>query len=77
MLIKSNRIYLENGVFSGYLLVEGKKIVNIYPATARIIPDVDYQDLRIIPGIFDTHNHGGFGFGCFGDDLTEEKLKTL
>ncbi len=77
MIIKSKRIYLEKGCFSGYLEIEGKRIVHIYPESENLKADIDYGNQRIIPGIFDTHNHGGFGYGCFGDDLTEEKLQIL
>ncbi|MDD7228335.1 MAG: N-acetylglucosamine-6-phosphate deacetylase, partial [Firmicutes bacterium] len=63
MIIKAKRIYLEDGLFNGYLEIEGSKIINIYNEDADIKADIDYGNNRIIPGIFDTHNHGGFGYG--------------
>ena len=30
MIIKAKRIYLEDGLFNGYLEIEGSNIINIY-----------------------------------------------
>ena len=55
MKIHSTRIYMADGCKSGTLTIEGKKIVAFAPG--RDPEAVDYGDLRIIPGPFDTHNH--------------------
>ena len=39
-----------------------KKIKAIYTEEANLKCDIDCGNNRIIPGIFDTHNHGGFGY---------------
>ena len=57
MIIKSDHIFLENGEFSGYVKVEGKKIVDILDSYDGIV-DYDFTDKRVIPGIIDIHNHG-------------------
>ena len=62
MYIRSKQIYFEDGVRDGYLVVEGKKIVGFLDKDAKVAEYVDYSDYRIIPGIFDTHNHGSHGF---------------
>ena len=62
MIIYSKRIYMEDGCKSGYLEIEDRKIVNFYPEGSEVKANVDYGNNRIIPGIFDTHNHGGFGY---------------
>ena len=35
--------------------------------------DIEYGDLIVMPGIFDTHNHGGFGVRL--DNATQEEIK--
>ena len=66
MIIKCDRIYFEDGLKSGYLVVEGKKIVGFLDASAKVDSYVDYTGYRIIPGIFDTHNHGTHGYSPNG-----------
>ena len=61
MKVYSNRVYTASGCRAATLCVEDGKIASISegpcPADA-----VDYGSLRIIPGIFDTHNHGTQGY---------------
>ncbi len=73
MKIHSTRIYMADGCKSGTLTIEGKKIVAFAPG--RDPEAVDYGDLRIIPGPFDTHNHGTCGFDP-GHGETEEERKA-
>ena len=61
MKIYSERIYVPEGEIRGTITVADGKIT----AVEKDIKDkdaVDYGSLRIIPGIFDTHNHGTCGF---------------
>ena len=74
MIIHSNRIYLENGCFSGYLEIEGRIIKKIHNENECVKADIDYGNNRIIPGIFDTHNHGGFGYDMIRK-TTKEDIK--
>lgn len=62
--LKSSRIYSSEGVISGYIVVDGNKIIKIAEDIEDIedIEVIDYKDNRIIPGIIDTHNHGMYGF---------------
>jgi len=75
MLIHSNRIYLEEGCKAGYLEIKDGKFSAFYPESEKLTADIDYGNNRIIPGIFDTHNHGGFGYRL-NDDITEEEIKV-
>lgn len=75
MILKSNYIYFEDGVKEGYLEITDKKITNYYPTGTEISDYVDYTNYRLIPGIFDTHNHGTSGYtllGGSGDELEKE-----
>lgn len=65
--IKCKQIYEENQVTNGYLVINGSKISEI-SETAQTA-DFDYSNYRIIPGIFDTHNHGTMGYGMIGSAI--------
>lgn len=75
MKIHSTRIYMADGCKSGTLTIEGKKIVAFTPGCD---PEaVDYGDLRIIPGPFDTHNHGTCGYDPgYGETEAERKASV-
>ena len=63
MIIYSKNIVTEQGVIDGYLKVEGEKITDIVRReTEECKADYDYSDYTVIPGIFDTHNHGYLGW---------------
>lgn len=73
MKLHSERIYTETGCKAGTLTIEGGKITAFEegPAPADAI---EYGNQRIIPGIFDTHNHGTCGYTAGGSiGLTPEE----
>jgi N-acetylglucosamine-6-phosphate deacetylase len=74
MIIRSERIYTEDGCKPGYLEIDGGIIKQFYPEGSPVKADINYGNDRIIPGIFDTHNHGGFGIRI-GDSATEDEIK--
>lgn len=74
-ILKSKRIYFEDGVKDGYLVLQNGKIVGFLSADSRVKDYVDYGNNRIIPGIFDTHNHGTHGFGLDTKYPSEEEIK--
>lgn len=74
MIIHSNQVYTATGVKPAYLQVDKGRIQAILPTHAKVRADVDYGNLRIIPGIIDTHNHGAVGYRY--DEVTEAELKT-
>jgi len=61
--VRSSRIYFEDGIKDGYLVTEGTKIVGFIDGGVKLDHFEDYGNQRIIPGIFDTHNHGIYGYG--------------
>ena len=79
MIIKSNKIVLENEVVSGYIIFEKGKIVDILSSESKLEADEDYGDNRIIPGIFDTHNHGTYGYGLRAEEdrITDNDINQL
>jgi N-acetylglucosamine-6-phosphate deacetylase len=70
MIIKSDKIYFEDGVKSGYLEIENGKFKKFY---GNLDTDsfVDYTGYIILPGIIDTHNHGTCGYSMIVDKETE------
>lgn len=74
--LKSTRIYFEDGIKSGYLVIDGKKIVGYLDDNAEVSEYEDYGNNRIIPGICDTHNHGTYGYSLDQTyDNDEQKIK--
>ena len=74
MIIKCDRIYFEDGCRSGYLVTEGKKIIGFLDESADVKEYVDYTGYRIIPGIFDTHNHGTHGYNPGAADISKQEI---
>lgn len=72
MVIKSERIYTEEGVINGYLKIEQGvfKEISDYLEPGDCV-DVDAGSCRVIPGIVDTHNHGTCGYSMMDGDETE------
>ncbi len=63
MIYYSKRIVTDFGTIDGYLVVEDGKITDIVRRSVEELKaDFDLGDLTIIPGIFDTHNHGYMGW---------------
>lgn len=67
MKIRSGNIYMENGCQAGVLTFEKGVVTEFTPGSTEPV-DVDYGNLRIIPGIFDTHNHGTCGYPAGGTE---------
>lgn len=61
--IHSTKIYFEDQIRAGYLVVDHGFLIGYLGEEADIEHADEYGDLRIIPGIFDTHNHGTYGYG--------------
>ncbi len=76
MVVKSNRIYFEDGMKSGYLVIEDGKFSG-FITDAGTQEFIDYTDDRIIPGIFDTHNHGTSGYSLMGTGDYEKDVKNV
>lgn len=72
MIIYSDKIYMEDGPKAGYLLIENGVFQKYYPKEETLEADCDFSGYQIIPGIFDTHNHGGFGVRVDGGCTVKE-----
>ncbi len=72
MKIKSNRIMMQDGEKAGVLTVENGKIT-AFDENGTAPDAEDFGNQRIIPGIFDTHNHGTCGFGMLGGEASHEQ----
>ena len=68
MIIYCDRIYMRGGIKDGFLKIEDGKLVDFFAASADLKADKDYRGYRLIPGVFDTHNHGGFGYSLMALD---------
>ncbi|MEA4911365.1 MAG: amidohydrolase family protein [Oscillospiraceae bacterium] len=65
MLLRSKRIYTEYGVVDGFMETENGVIRRIGAGECAGARDIGA--LRVIPGIFDTHNHGTQGYSLWDD----------
>ena len=61
MLIQSNKVWLADQFVPAAIEMESGKIKDILPLGAKET-DVDYGDLRIVPGFLDIHCHGAYNF---------------
>ena len=78
MKIYSERIYVPEGEVRGTITIEDGKITAV-EKNIRDQDAIDYGNLRIIPGIFDTHNHGTCGFdpanrNNAAEDIAKEQI---
>ncbi|MEW9121362.1 MAG: amidohydrolase family protein [Thermotaleaceae bacterium] len=60
--IRASRIYCEDGMKEGVLKLENGRFAGIYSEIPKGSKSIDYSNYSIIPGIFDTHNHGAMGY---------------
>lgn len=73
--IKSSRIYFEDGVRDGILVIDQGVFAGFLNPDVSMSNIEDYGNQRIIPGIFDTHNHGTYGYALNPlPDQTQESI---
>lgn len=72
MLIQSKKIWIADQFMAAELDIMDGKIADVLPYGSRPA-DVDYGDLRIVPGFLDIHCHGAYGFDT--NDANEEGLR--
>lgn len=65
-ILKSERILWNGQWQSGAMIIEAGKLTGFTQDPQLLAEAVDYGNQRIIPGIFDTHNHGTHGYGLSG-----------
>ena len=73
MIIQSQNVWISGNFIPGQIEIEDKVIKGIYAYNQKTA-DIDYGELRIIPGMIDVHCHGGLGYDATHDD--KEGLRT-
>ena len=61
MIIQSKRVYIASTFTPAQVEIIDGKIVSIYPYGTKKA-NKDYGDRRIVPGFYDVHTHGYFGY---------------
>ena len=61
MIIQSTRVYIASAWIKAQVEIKEGKIANIYPYGTKKV-NKDYGDRRIVPGFYDVHTHGYFGY---------------
>ena len=61
MIIQSKRVYIASTFIKAQIEIKQGKIQAIYPYGTKKV-DVDYKNLRIVPGFYDIHAHGYLGY---------------
>lgn len=72
MIIQSRNVWIQSHFVPAQLELNGSKIRDILPYGSRTA-DLDYGDLRIVPGFIDIHTHGYAGWDT--NDATPEGLR--
>ncbi len=71
MIIRSKRVWIGSQFIPVDIEIKEDKIANIYPYNTKKA-DIDYSNLRIVPGFIDLHTHGAYGFDT--NDAKEDGL---
>ena len=61
MIIQSKRVYIASSFMPAQVEIKDGKITNIYPYGTKKA-NKDYGEDRIVPGFYDVHTHGYFGY---------------
>ena len=61
MIIQSTRVYVAGSFMKAAIEFNNGVITSIYPYGSKTA-DIDYGDLRIVPGFLDVHCHGAYGW---------------
>lgn len=72
MIIQSKRIWIAGQFLPAQIEILDQKIRAILPYGSKKC-DVDYEDLRILPGFIDIHTHGAYGYDT--NDAEPEGLR--
>ena len=73
MIIQSTRIWIGNQFIQAQIEMKEGKIQGIYAYKEKEV-DIDYKDLRIVPGFIDIHTHGAYQFDT--NDANEKGLRN-
>ena len=72
MRIQSKKVWIADQFTEAVIEIQKEKITGILPYGSRPA-DIDYGDLRIVPGFLDIHCHGAYEFDT--NDANEEGLR--
>lgn len=72
MRIQSKKVWIADQFTKAVIEIQKGKITGIFPYGSRPA-DIDYGDLRIVPGFLDIHCHGAYEFDT--NDANEEGLR--
>lgn len=78
MIVFSDRICIPGRIMAGYIQVDAGIITSISsqkPEVDEVV--VDYSGKYIIPGIFDTHNHGTMGYSVIDATITDKSAEVI
>lgn len=73
MLIQSKKVWIADQFVAAAIQMNDGKITRVLPY-GKESADVDYGDLRIVPGFLDIHCHGAYGFDT--NDAKEDGLRN-
>ena len=71
MVIQSHNVYIDNSFKSCQIDFDEDIIKGIYEYGEKEV-NVDYGDLLIVPGFYDIHSHGGYGYDAL--DINRDGL---
>ena len=71
--LKSDKIITEDGLFGGYVYIDGKLIAAVTKEELPFDEEYDFTGDYVSPGFIDIHTHGGAGHEFFGSakDIVE------
>lgn len=79
--VRAERIYMEDGCADGLLqITDGRITALLPPEAAEKLPSgqiLDARGMQVIPGIFDTHNHGTCGYSLESTRTGDENVRTV
>lgn len=64
--LKSDKIITPDGIFDGYVYIEGGKIAAVTRARRVANEQFDFSGKYLAPGVIDMHTHGGGGYAFMG-----------
>lgn len=75
-VLKNGKFYTENGVVTGYMIIDDSKIHSLFPGLYDgDLDGIDLDGRHVLPGFIDIHIHGGYGHDVMDGDA--ERLALM